>query len=349
MDNKDMYYSIKEKVNPLICFAEEQKDKYHIIAIFDTPDSLDALSGIVYPLESENIETGFVCSSKYYTGYHNVSCFIGDLLIGKINPNKGIKYLVYSTAQIGTNINRRFYVPLLCEHLGFVNLTCDAYSLGILQNKAHYFYLLDGFFKTPQTYVYKGENDFSFSLHSSIVVLKPALECAALGVKKIKNQITLITEELHNMQQKYQQDILVQEYIEGYEVCVPVINQGSEYTALPPVWVEFDGSILTFDLVDKVKYNMIALPNKKFPLNDLIPQLLLHSQKIMSFLGTKGLTRVDYRITSDGLIYIIDIAALPILAQTGTCQVSFSALYPDNKYSIFQAVIGAGLINLPNN
>lgn len=349
MNIKEVYQEIKEKIDPLICLAEEQKNDYHLYAIFDTPGDQEAQSGIVYPIESENIETGFVCSTKHYTGYHNISNFIGDLLTGRLKLNGELTNLVYSTAQVGISINRRFLIPLICEQLEIVNLTCSAYAMGLLQNKAHYFYLLSNFFNTPQTFVYKGEASFSFSISSPDVILKPSLECAALGVKKIKNQKKEVVKELHNMWIKFQQGILVQEYIDGYEVCVPVVGNGGEYVGLPPVWVQFNESILTFDLVDNVNYKMVALPNEAFPLNDLIPQLILESQQVISFLGAQGITRVDYRITADGRIYIIDIAALPVLAQTGTCQVSFSALYPNNSHSIFQTLIGAGLFNLPNN
>jgi D-alanine-D-alanine ligase len=221
--------------------------------------------------------------------------------------------------------------------------------MGLLQNKAHYFYLLSNYFPTPQTYVYRGEREMPISLSSPEIIIKPALECAALGVKKLENQHKEIYKELREMREKYQQNILAQEYIDGYEVSVSVIRRGLDYIALPPVWLKFESDILTFELVDQVRYEMFALPQGDFPFNHLIPQLLKQSQAVMSFLGTSGITRVDYRIAKDGRIFIIDIAALPMLAQSGTCQTSFLTLYPDNPYSLFQAIIGAGLFNSPSS
>ncbi|MEJ1594639.1 hypothetical protein SMA75_26580, partial [Escherichia coli] len=73
----------------------------------------------------------------------------------------------------------------------------------------------------------------------------PALECAAVGVKKIKNNDIQIRDEVFRMRNLYNQNIIIQEYIDGYEVSVPVINKGNKYISLPPVWVTFEGDILT--------------------------------------------------------------------------------------------------------
>ena len=62
----------------------------------------------------------------------------------------------------------------------------------------------------------------------------------------------------------------------------------------------------------------------------------------MQFIGSKGLTRVDYRIKGINDFYIFDIAALPVLADTGTCAQSFKSLF-GNSESMFEAIIGSSL------
>ena len=86
----------------------------------------------------------------------------------------------------------------------------------------------------------------------------------------------------------------------------------------------------------------IGILNSSFPYNDVIPKLLHHAEQIMSFLGTNGLTRVDYRIKNAEEYYVFDIAALPVLANTGTCMQSFKYLF-DNQNSLFKAIIGSTL------
>lgn len=338
---ENIYKKCINEIKELIALADLSKDKIHIITVFDNPYKTDALSGMIFPVEIEDVEAGFSCSTINYTGYSDYNSFKRDLIDEKLNKSN-VEYLVYSTAQIGVDLERRCYVPWLCKEHHLRILTCDSYRLSLLMNKAHHFYLLKLLGHIPETNIYYGQKNLQISIQSEYVILKPALECAAVGVKKLINNDIQIKDEVLHMKNLYNQNIIIQEYIDGYEVSVPVIKKGKNYVALPPVWVIFEDDILTYTAVDDFKYSFKVLPNISFPYNDVIPKLLEHAEQTMSFLGTDGLTRVDYRIKNSEEYYVFDIAALPVLANTGTCMQSFKYLFDDHR-SLFKAIIGSTL------
>ena len=340
-EEKVMYDKCKDEILELISISENNRSNMHVITVFDDPYKVEAASGMIFPTEISDVETGFSYASTYYTGYNNYFSFKRDVEQNVFSdPHK--KYLVYSTSQKGTDINRRSYVPILCQENGLSLLTCDAYRLGLLMDKSHYFSLINCFSHIPHTLTYLGQANFENTINSSYVILKPALECAAVGVTKVKNENKIIMPLLAEMHKKYNQKILLQEYIEGYEISVPVLEKKGQYISTPPVWVKFNGDILTYNMVDNFQYSFSVLPCTAFPYNNIIPEVRRHAEQVMQFIGSKGLSRVDYRISAENQFYIFDIAALPVLADTGTCAQSFKALWGKSE-SMFQAIIGSSL------
>lgn len=329
----------KEMILELISLCQEHQEDTQVITVFDDPYNTEALSGMIFPKEISDVEAGFSYASTYYTGYNDFWKFKKDVEDGKFsNPN--MKYLVYSTSQLGTDVDRRSHVPIICKENRLTLLTSDAYQLGLLMDKSHYFSLLKDFSHIPHTITYYGQKNFKNTIKSPYIILKPALECAAVGVTKVKNGNLLPL--LKDMQDKFNQKILAQEYIEGYEVSVPVLERDGHYISTPPVWVKFEGDILDYNKVDDVQYSFSVIPNEEFPYNDVIPSICKHAEQIMQFIGAKGLSRVDYRIRNEKDFYVFDIAALPVLADTGTCAHSFKALL-GNSESMYEAIIGSCL------
>lgn len=339
------YEESKKIIDKAIKVSEQRKEQFEFYLVNDTPDTVEALSGVVYPIELEDIERGFSQSSIYYTGYSSISKFTGDITLNRINSSR--MKLVYSTAQFGISQNRRALIPQICEINGYLNVTCDAYTLGITQNKVHYFSLLnDKFPVAPFTYYDNMHNNPDLTAFSNYLIIKPSLECAAIGVKKVSKS-GKIFDICQSMEQQYKQRIVIQEYISGYEISVPVLKVGYNYASLPPVWVKFDSDILTEKIVDDVNYEFIPLPNEEVTNSLNLVNLMDVAKEIASFLGASGLTRYDFRVTNDGEFYLFDLAALPVLASTGSCLKSYDKLYESNsiRYPLFKSIIGAAIID----
>ena len=337
-----MFEQCKKIITELISRCQNGQETFHVITVFDDPYNIKAASGMIFPIEIADVESGFICASTYYTGYKDFMSLKTDIE-KNIFCNLNKKYLVYSTSQLGVDVDRRAYVPIFCKQLGMDLLTCNAYQLGLLMDKSHYFSLLKSFLHIPKTITFLGNEMPQNIITTPYVILKPALECAAVGEVKVENRNNIIGKLVSDMYKKFNQKIIIQEYIDGYEVSVPVIEKSGKYIATPPVWVKFNGDILDYNKVDNCEYSFAVLPCQDFPYNEVIPLICKHAEQVMQFIGSRGLTRVDYRIKNVQEFYIFDIAALPVLANTGTCAQSFKALF-GNVESMFEAIIGSRLI-----
>ena len=90
---KSIYDKCANEINELITLAELTKDKNHIITVFDNPYKIEAPSGMIFPIEIEDVEAGFLCSSARYTGYSDYDSFKKDVTNNKFkSPNT--EYLV---------------------------------------------------------------------------------------------------------------------------------------------------------------------------------------------------------------------------------------------------------------
>lgn len=336
-----MFEKCKDEISELISICRNNQEGIHVITVFDDPYNIEAASGMIFPIEIADVEIGFSYASTHYTGYKDYFSFKNDIEKDKFSSSN-TKYLVYSTSQLGTDTDRRSHVPILCKEKGMSLLTCDAYHLGLLMDKSHYFSLLGTFSHIPCTVTYFGNENIKNTIKSPYVILKPALECAATGVSKVKNETKSIMPLLVEMRKKFNQKIIIQEYIDGCEISVPVIEKNGHYLSTPPVWVQFEGDILDYNKVDEFQYTFSVLPCAEFPYNKVIPAVCKHAEQVMQFVGSKGLCRVDYRIRSNKEYYIFDIAALPVLADTGTCAQSFKSLF-GNSESMYEAIIGSCL------
>lgn len=56
---KSIYDKCANEINELITLAELTKDKNHIITVFDNPYKIEAPSGMIFPIEIEDVEAGF--------------------------------------------------------------------------------------------------------------------------------------------------------------------------------------------------------------------------------------------------------------------------------------------------
>ena len=126
----------------------------------------------------------------------------------------------------------------------------------------------------------------------------------------------------------YPEGVLVEEYIEGIDVSVGVIDGvGHDGGLLTPVEVMFDtpaGSIGERPL-NIYDYRLKNLePGKvqfRCPANlprDVAARLRQISTEAVKTLGLRDMARLDYRVTQEGRIYLLEANALPSLASSSS-------------------------------
>jgi D-alanine-D-alanine ligase len=151
------------------------------------------------------------------------------------------------------------------------------------------------------------------------LIVKPRHESTSYGLRCVRNR-----EELEEAAQaiftEYQQEALVEEYIEGREVCIGLIgNDNVEF--LPPVELDFDGRQLhTLTWEDKY-HKSTDEPVKICPApisENLARRLCELSLTTFRVCQCKDYARVDVRIDQSGEPYVLEINSMASLGTGGS-------------------------------
>ena len=143
--------------------------------------------------------------------------------------------------------------------------------------------------------------------------------------------------ELYN---EFEQDVIVQEFISGYEVQVPIII-GKEPLALPPVAITMNNSadlaekIITYEVAFSEEYSFINFSSIN---NILSKKIMNESIKVANCLGMENYGRVDFRIDYEGNYYITDISTHPYLIKHSAFAFAFQEMSFSYK-DIFACII----------
>ncbi|MBF0650419.1 ATP-grasp domain-containing protein [Dysgonomonas sp. GY75] len=269
--------------------------------------------------------------------YHEISYgekeFAQKVIFGKI-PSLRFKYkIVYNTTGGGKSRSKSSIVPAICELYGLSYASSDIFSSSLLENKVQSFALLKFYqLQTPHFWIYDNVNGWLNGQPSDELKLisKPAYGCASLGISS--RNVSFFTENyelmISKLARKLNQPIIVQEFISGWEVEMPVFDLGYPVTFVP-VGVKINETehlgedILTYELVSEDRYSFYDFEAYNLQLANKIREIARHSFNMLSL---KGSVRVDFRITSDGQCYITDYNNSPHLTRfhSYACSASYA-------------------------
>lgn len=261
--------------------------------------------------------------------YHEVSYgekdFARKVISGHIQSQKFKYKIVYNTTGGTKGRSKSAIVPAICELYGLNYASSDIFSSSLLEHKAESFSLLSSQFTTPKFWIYDNINGWLIDkpIKELKLIAKPAYGCASLGINE-KN-ISYFTDSFEKMiihlSHELEQPIIVQEFIQGWEVEVPIFDLGYP-TILEPVGVLIDqkeyfkDEILTYELVSEDRYSFYNYSLKE---PDKAKELKNIARRSFILLSLRGTVRVDFRITKDGKYYITDYNNSPHLTQFHSC------------------------------
>lgn len=149
------------------------------------------------------------------------------------------------------------------------------------------------------------------------LIVKPRYECVSLGLQLVEDASRL-KQAVEETVTEYSQDALVEEYIEGREICVALLGN-EEVEILPPVEHDF-GSRETRLITREDKTNRsIAELRKICPAqigNDLATKLRDISVATFRACLGRDYARVDLRIDRSGHPFVLEINFSPSLHST---------------------------------
>ncbi|MCS6818984.1 MAG: D-alanine--D-alanine ligase [Chitinophagales bacterium] len=148
------------------------------------------------------------------------------------------------------------------------------------------------------------DSKFSFPLF-----VKPNKNGSSFGASKV-NDISQWKEALENAF-AHDEEVLVEEYLQGTEVTCGVIKIDKHPVALPLTEIRPKSAFFDF----KAKYEGASqeiTPAEISPA--LTEQIQRLSEKIYSLLGMKGMCRIDY-IIKEGVPYLLEVNSIPGLTE----------------------------------
>jgi D-alanine-D-alanine ligase len=153
--------------------------------------------------------------------------------------------------------------------------------------------------------------------------VKSTVEDASLGIAQasVVEDAPRLRERIEFVHEQVKSDALVEEYIEGRELYVGVM--GNERLTRLPVWEMVFGSMpdsLAAIATRKVKWDkryQAKYGITTHAAEELAPQVLATldrlSRRIFRALGMSGYARMDFRVTAQGQVYVLEANANPNL------------------------------------
>lgn len=297
-----------------------------------------ATNSIITEYFTENELEEIILAFREYGIYVDVSSeeteFISKLNNGDLDKLPMKYKAVYTSAQKGTGPGRKSLIPSFCNMLNISIMGSNAYVRSLCRHKYHASSILrlHGL-QEMKAWLYNPNSGWLLNSKPPLgtkVIIKPVYESASIGVDE-KSILNFNKDSENAIKQHsliFNQPIIIQEFISGYEVEVPVIiDSGIPYT-LGAVGISVNentllgNQILTYDMVYNDYYNFYDF-NEIF--NDqIINSIRQCAERCAQVLGIEGLGRIDFRVSPDGQFYITDISTNPHIVKHSSCGYLFN-------------------------
>lgn len=324
----------------------------YIVADLQTRTGKINPNQIVHADENEffsRTEFAEITSAIFYS-FGFARTFYSELEFIEYILEKNINYsecIVYNFARDGRANGKKSLIPSFCDLLNIMYTGSDAFVISLLRNKYIYTEFLEkNKISVPQSKIFSQSQDFSNLLNffsDRQVIVKNRYESASIGLTSENvfqfNQYS--GEKLSSLLQTMKTDsLLVQEYIDGIECEVLVLQYKKSYYALDPVKIIFNTEHNFIDSNTSNQYNY-KFDILESPINTVIQETAVLAAKI---LGIKDYARFDFRL-KDNIPYLIDIAGTPYTIYHSSIAHLFTNYYHLPYETIYKIIVACMLSN----
>ena len=242
--------------------------------------------------------------------------------------------IVFNIAEGWRGVNREAHVPAICEFFGIPYSGSDPFTLSLCLDKARTKEWLSyhGIRTAPWVLLHDVAELESFlgrKTRSSLVVsprstvfVKPVHEGSSKGIteKNFCRTPEEIEAQVLFLRQRYDQPVLVEEYLSGAEFTCAILGNDDDARVLPIVGMNFaalpDGSLPVYGFEAKWLWDTPEHPLEMFDcparIDDLlaseIERIALHAYRV---LGCRDWSRIDVRLDAKGRPNVVEVNPLP--------------------------------------
>lgn len=274
--------------------------------------------------------------------------FIEYFLRNNLNSNK---FIVYNFSRDGQVNGKKSLIPAFCDLLKIRYTGSNAFVISLLRNKDVYTTLLkSNNIAVPKSVVYNigtQTNKISKIFNKRKIIVKNLHESASIGLTNqnifiVSNNTAETLEKLSQIMQS--QRLFIQEYIDGPEFEVLVLQFKGKYYSLMPIEIIFPYSHTYIDteISNSYQYEFrVAQPEH-------VDLLCNAATQAASLLNIKDYARFDFRIRN-GIPYLFDIAGTPYTIHHSSIAYLFTKYYNLPYESIYKVIISCMLSNYDLN
>lgn len=325
------YKSLTENLQKLVQCAEENRTNTRLYIIATTKDN--AASASDYPLHSvstsylsrqelDELIRNFRCYCDYLEIYTDIEVFLKDYCDHKLRVEPTI---VFETSARGTGRGKDAFIPALCDILHLPHLGAEATACVLCSSKHQWTSALRGNgIPVPASCVYHCGQWLQAPCVGKKYILKLNYECASIGLSAdcvMVNDGTNLTKKAAQMERDYLQPIIAQEFIEGFEVEVPILVNPAFRAALPPVGLA-DGAQRYFSDgffdYDSIYFDNYTLYDFREVMPETAEKMRCYAQRMIDVLDLSGYMRIDFRVKADGSFFPFDINNDPDINASGS-------------------------------
>lgn len=252
----------------------------------------------------------------------------------KLSSVERKKLIVINSAQKGTNIGRKSLIPSFCDLYSIEYIGSNPYVVSLCRDKYRCGNILEqNNIPTPKAWIYSSKygwlNDSPEKFDKRLII-KPNYESSSIGINKdcIGYYSNSFAQKIHEYSITFKQDIIVEEFISGYEIETPVICTQQPIIFFP-IGIEKDGKKAIgeqiLDYVTRAE-NYYSLYNFEEHNKVLSEQLINIARKTVLLLDIRGFGRVDFRIRETGEFFVTDVSTNPHYTEHSSFYVPFKEL-----------------------
>ncbi|MCB5954928.1 hypothetical protein [Enterococcus sp. CWB-B31] len=351
---------IKNVIDNYVETTQNNLDKYLIIMVsnvkglttsFKDYSETSVMSEYYSLLQYEQISTTIKSIGFELKCYFDENDFIHDFENGILRDNYPKKIIVLNSAQKGTTPGRKSLVPAFCALNNILFSNSNAYVTSFVRNKFHWnSFLSQGEYTLCKNWLYDYRYGWIFNKKpesNEKVICKLNSESSSIGLGQ-KN-IFHFSEDKENfidkLSRQFNQKVIVQQFISGKEVEVPVLSTPEQTVSFNPVGISvnnkesLDNTILDYNIRGNNKFNFYNFDNKN-PI--LSKKIKTTTELVAQDLEIFGYGRIDYRIDDNNNFYITDIATNPHITKSMSYYYAFKELgysYEEVLKSLFGLII----------
>ncbi|MCV0393151.1 MAG: M20/M25/M40 family metallo-hydrolase [Nitrosopumilus sp.] len=213
--------------------------------------------------------------------------------------------------------NRYTHVPAMMEMLGIPYIGSGPAGHAIVQDKVMTKIILQkNNIPTPGFWVFRTPEDIHDDLVFPVIV-KPKLESTSMGMEVVDNWDDL-RKAVKVQIEKFQQDILVEQFISGREFAVGVLGNNPNIDILPIVEINLDTPDQIQTISDKKKAGGVDKTCPAKLSKEKTEEMRQMCIKAFASLGLNDYSRVDFRMDKDENLYILELNSMASLGKGGS-------------------------------